>query len=336
MSEGQARFAHLSRMTDEVGLFEHALHAEPRVEHGYCVDDVARGLVVTAREPDPGAETVRLSHIYLRFVVDAQARDGRFHNRRNVDGRWTDEPTLEDCWGRAMWGLGTAVSRTPDLADTALAAFDRSVRHRTPWTRAMAFAAMGAAEVLTVLPDHRAARSLLRGAALQIGTLRGSGRWTWPEPRLRYANAVLAETMMAAGTCLDERAWVDEGLGMLRWLVRVESPGEHLSVTPVGGWVPGDARPGFDQQPIEVAALADACARALAITGDGDWARTIELCAVWFEGANDAGIPMMDPIDGAGYDGLHADGRNDNRGAESTLAALATMQQLALLPVRQR
>ena len=42
----QPVFDHLERLTDDRGLFEHALHAVPRREHGYCVDDVARGLVV--------------------------------------------------------------------------------------------------------------------------------------------------------------------------------------------------------------------------------------------------------------------------------------------------
>jgi hypothetical protein len=36
---------------------------------------------------------------------------------------------------------------------------------------------------------------------------------------------------------------------------------------------------------------------------------------------------MYDPDTGAGYDGLHAHGRNFNRGAESTLATLSTLIQ---------
>lgn len=43
-------------------------------------------------------------------------------------------------------------------------------------------------------------------------------------------------------------------------------------------------------------------------------------------GRNDVGVPFFDPSTGAGYDGLTPTGCNDNRGAESTLAALATLQ----------
>ena len=37
-------------MTDDRGTFEHALFSEPRPEHGYCSDDMARVLVVATRE----------------------------------------------------------------------------------------------------------------------------------------------------------------------------------------------------------------------------------------------------------------------------------------------
>ncbi|MEO8261170.1 MAG: hypothetical protein ABI566_01260 [Pseudolysinimonas sp.] len=47
----------------------------------------------------------------------------------------------------------------------------------------------------------------------------------------------------------------------------------------------------------------------------------------WFDGVNDIGLEMVDPGTGAGYDGLEAGGRNENQGAESTLAALSTFQR---------
>ena len=46
-------YSHLYRLSDDCGIFEHAKFIEPRVENGYCVDDVARALVVAVREPDP-------------------------------------------------------------------------------------------------------------------------------------------------------------------------------------------------------------------------------------------------------------------------------------------
>ncbi|MBF9131259.1 glycosyltransferase, partial [Plantactinospora sp. S1510] len=64
-------FTHLARLTDDTGLFEHARHAIARREHGYCTDDVARGLVVTCREPDPSSRVLRLAECYLTFLTHA-------------------------------------------------------------------------------------------------------------------------------------------------------------------------------------------------------------------------------------------------------------------------
>ena len=77
----QPVFDHLERLTDNRGLFEHALHTVPRREHGYCVDDVARGLVVVCHEPQPGLTVRRLARCYLAFVLDALDPTGACHNR---------------------------------------------------------------------------------------------------------------------------------------------------------------------------------------------------------------------------------------------------------------
>lgn len=98
-------FSHLRRLTDGGGLYEHARWTRVRREHGYCVDDVARGLVVLSREEHPPAEVDGLGEQYLSFLLQAQVEDGRFRNRRGTDLRWWDGPGVEDCWGRALWGL---------------------------------------------------------------------------------------------------------------------------------------------------------------------------------------------------------------------------------------
>jgi hypothetical protein len=42
-------------LSDDTGLLEHARNSIARREHGYCVDDVSRGLLVACREPQPTA-----------------------------------------------------------------------------------------------------------------------------------------------------------------------------------------------------------------------------------------------------------------------------------------
>jgi len=326
------RYGHLFAMTDDIGLFEHALFTRPRPEHGYCVDDVARGLVVLCRAPSSETAAGRhaqLAWAYLSFVRQAQTADGRVVNRRDTSGAWHGTAGVTDCWGRALWGLGTAASRgrDPELARRALDGFELSAGLRSPWPHAMAFAGLGAAEILRVDSGHQQARSLLAAAALTVGGPRpGSAHWPWPQPRLTYACAVIPDVLLAAGDALGDQALIERGLGLLDWLLDLETAAGHLSVTSAGGWAPGEPLPAFDQQPIEVSTLADACARAFELTGQERWSHAVDLAAAWFHGANDTGTPLADDVTGGCCDGLQAHGRNENQGAESTLALLSTLQ----------
>ena len=325
MTAPELVFDHLRRLTDGLGLFEHALGDVPRPEHGYCVDDAARALVLVCRVADASLDD--LLERYLTLVTSAVAPDGRCHNRLGVDGRWQDEPGLGDWWGRAVWGLGVVASTGPVWArQRALTGFLLLTRQRSPHRHAMAYAALGAAE----LPDVPEARRLLADTA-EVVAARAMPEvplgWEWPEPRLRYDNARLPEALLAAGTALGRPELEAGGLTQLRFLMQTEMLAGHLSVTPVGGRGPRERGPAFDQQPIEVAGIADACARALMLTGDPIWREGIRAAWAWFTGDNDRSIAMYEPTSGGGYDGLEADRRNFNRGAESTLAALTTLHQ---------
>ncbi|MGV1003846.1 MAG: glycosyltransferase [Candidatus Nanopelagicales bacterium] len=321
------KFAHLDRLTTPNGLFEHARLSRPRPAHGFCLDDVARGLVVTARQPAPDAQVRRLAEGYLDFTIAALDESGRFHNRRALDGSWSDEPCTDDHWGRGLWALGVAATgHIPSLRYAALAAASLALEQRSPWPRAMAYAALGAAEVLKLRPGDHAALSLLHDARVILAGPLPDPAWPWPEPRLTYANAVLPEALLAIGAGRgDSRASAD-GLALLGWLVGLETRDGRLSITPAGGWEPPEPRPAFDQQPIEVTALAEACWRAFELTGDDSWLASVDQAVGWFLGHNDVGVALYDPNTGGGYDGLHAAGVNRNQGAESTLAALATLQ----------
>ncbi len=321
-------FNHLLALTGPFGTFEHARHSTARIEHGYCTDDVARVLLVTAREPVLAEELGNLAASSIEFLAQAQGSSGEFKNRRSPDGSWTGQPSNEDCWGRAVWALGTVVasSSAVSLHGQAHRLLERAALVRSPWPRSMAWAAMGAIEVLRSEPADRNAHQLLLAAVDVLDRTEMSDDWRWPEPRLTYANAALAEALVAAGTWLGDDRIQQMGLRQLRWLLTVETRDGHLSVSPVGGRGPLDPPRQYDQQPIEVAAMADACVRAYDATGDEEWLVGVERAVGWFIGENDAGAVMFDPSSGGGFDGLTATGPNLNQGAESTVALLTTLQ----------
>ncbi|MDT4925189.1 MAG: hypothetical protein QOG01_2902 [Pseudonocardiales bacterium] len=330
-------FHHLHRLTDECALFEHADHTTPLKEHGYRVDDVARALVVVSREPRPAPNVSGISRRYLEFVLAALHPSGTCHNRMAVDRAWVDEPGVGDWWGRAIWGLGVAAgtAQTTGMQARALAGFRVAAQQRSTSIRSMAFAALGAADVLDRRPDERPARALLSDAVETIWWDNCDPEWPWPEPRLGYANATLAEALIVGGETLSDHHALSRGLEMLDFILTVDQREGHLSVTPVGGRGPEDTEAGFEQRPIEVATIADACATAYRVTLDRRWLTGIQLAWRWFLGDNDSETPMFDPATGGAYDGLERDGHNVNQGAESTLAMLSTAQHARRIAKRR-
>jgi hypothetical protein len=331
----EPRFDHLLRLSDAIGTFEHAEHTEPRRIHGYCTDDMARVLMVVAREPNPGPPVRALGRTAMRFLVSAQGVVGHARNRRDAEGRWRDRAGVDDCWGRSIAAFGTAAHRGHDewMRQMGRSSFGHAAQQRSGHFHAMAFAGIGAAEILQVDPRHYGARELLHDVVEVIGGPTEDLAWPWCDPRLSYANATVAEALLAAGDALDRPDVVEHGCAVLGWLLERETVDGHLSPTPVGGSAIGDVAPGFDQQPIEAAAMADACARALAVTGDPEWGRGVDLAIGWFLGENDAGAVMWDVETGGGYDGLHATGPNFNQGAESTIALISTLQHARRRPL---
>lgn len=333
-------FEHLLRLSDDAGVFEHATLTTPRREHGYCTDDVARALIALLREPVRSPQLEQLAETCLTFLEQAQLPDGRFRNRRSVDGSWLDEADSDDSCGRALWALGVAsvAAPTPRQRERARAALVSGAGLRTAWPRSNAFAVLGAAEALPSLPGRHAiaVRELLEAAAQGLGTVSTDGEWPWPEPRLAYANAVLAEARIVAGIMLGDEGLVDEGVGLLSWLVSQETLGDHFSFTPTGGRGPGDDAPAFDQQPIEAAAMATACSAAFDLTGEDVWADRALRAVAWFVGANDVGVELLDPATGGCRDGLTPTGVNANEGAESTIALISALQVARRLQAHAR
>ena len=329
---------HLARLTTPSGLYEHALGTAPRVANGMCVDDAARALVVVARMPDRTPAVTTMAATYLRFLRDGQRGEGLMHNRRTAGRIWLDEPSTDDHWGRALWAFGTAAACLGDdgLADDARRGARWAMEARSVHPRAMAYAALGAAQLRRVEPHDEAALQLLRDAGRALPRPRPDEAWPWPEARLSYANAVLPEAMVTIGAELGDDGLLHDGLQLLRWLVEQQTADGHLSLVPAGGRGPGDPRPGFDQQPIEAAALAEAASAAYLATGDDDWRLVLQACVAWFEGDNDGHVPVRDAATGGGFDGLEPAGVNRNQGAESTLAWLACLQLAQALPATTR
>jgi len=105
---------------------------------------------------------------------------------------------------------------------------------------------------------------------------------------------------------------------MLGWLLAGETRNGHLSVVPGRRLGPrrGTAPPSTSTRS-KVAALADACAQAAAVTGDTTWLTGVEMSVTWLLGDNDAQIPMLDERTGGCSDALGRTSRSPQPGARS-------------------
>lgn len=266
---------------------------------------------------------------YLRFVVDAVTDDGAVHNRMSVDGVWRDEPSTEDCWGRALWGLGVAAccSARRDVREAAALAFGRAAEGRSRWRHSCSFALLGACRMLNSDSANLRIRSLVESCVEVVAhpSPPAGSTWPWPEPCFRYANATIAHAMVLAGASMGDRPLHKRGLELLRFFVEYCERDGHLSLPPATGRGPGARSRGENQQPIEAGAIAHACTEAYLLTGDPYWRDCVGKSWRWFMGENDWNTCMVHPDSHGCLDGLSSWGPNPNQGAESTLAMLSTL-----------
>ena len=335
---------HLVRLVDPGGIVQHAVGVEPDLSTGYCVDDVARlGLVADAlvRRGHADADVLRpMVTRSLGFLDDAwDPPSGAMRNFADADGWWLGEPRMGDHVGRAVWALGSigsgrghAAEWSRDLLGDMVATGLEPLHPRTS-----AYAVLG----LASLPRHHLgteARGLLRRLSDELADLLrtcATDDWTWFEDELTYDNARLPQALICAGSAQRDSEQLRLGLAALewyadqcrldsgvvvtvgnRWRTRRPAPADLSDPARDEGWDEGD------EQPLEAAALVEACVAAYRATGSPVHARRARRAFAWFHGRNRWGQVLVDAVDGGCHDGVGPRGLNVNMGAESTLAHL--------------
>jgi glycosyltransferase involved in cell wall biosynthesis len=161
----ELKLDHLRAMTDDTGMLQHAVHAIPRYEDGYCLDDNARALLLMASLEEARAATparIRsLSTRYLAFVRHAfDPEIGRFRNFMSYTRRWTERCGSEDSHGRALWALGVVGARTGDSGRRAVATelFEKALPAASAFTTCLGVLATRRCRVRAVARSGRTRR----------------------------------------------------------------------------------------------------------------------------------------------------------------------------------
>jgi hypothetical protein len=330
---------HLTRLTDDTGIFQHAKFTIPLRSEGYTTDDNARALIVTTRHYAiyHKLESLQLLDRYLAFILHACNADGTVRNFMNFDRTWRENEPANDALGRAIWAFGTLLEQPPRETYIPIA------RERIDITmpliekqslRGKAYAILGLAGCLKRFPDADNVRECMRTAGEMIANRykdNHKGDWLWFEDKLTYDNAILPCALFTAATILKESRFLNVARETCEFLLTNIYTGTHFSFVGCNGWFPkGGIKAKYDQQPIEAAGTILMLKAAYGATKDKKYLALQRKAFNWFLGENDLGLPLYDSKTKGCCDGLGDGGVNENQGAESTLSfflGLLTMQK---------
>ena len=323
--------AHLKKLTDGTGLYQHAKFTIPNRKHGYCTDDNARAITVMVQYYSQYAdsEAIDLLDTYLSFVMDAQAEDGSVRNFMHFDRSWPKKEPAHDALGRVLWAFGALMANLPSPLYLSIIKhrFDMSVKHVASQSiRGKAYAILGLADYLQQFPGASDIKRCLKIAAddiVEACKKNSSANWKWFEDILTYDNAILPHALFVAALTLGENKYAEVAEKTCDFLLEKTFTGYYFSFIGCKGWYKKDGkRAVFDQQPIEAAGTVMMLRSAYNVTLNQRYLNLQRQAFDWFLGQNDLCIPIYDFKTKGCCDGLTQGGVNINQGAESTVSFL--------------
>ena len=333
--------AHLKKLTDDTGMYQHAKFTVPNREYGYCTDDNARAVITMtkyyAQYPEP--EALKLFDTYLSFIIHSQNSDGSVRNFMNFDRTWSRKEPVNDALGRILWAFGTVMANPPSPSYLSIIkdCFDKSVIRRTPvsgrvekqYPRATAYSILGMSDYLKQFPGDSDVKRQLAEAADKLAALYEKNShpdWQWFENSLTYDNAVLPYALFVAGLTFEDERYIGVAEKTCEFVLANTFDGDHFSFVGCKGWYErGGTKAAFDQQPIEVTSTVMMLRAAYDATENSRFLTLQRKAFDWFLGENDLHIPLYDFRTKGCCDGLMPGGVNLNQGAESTLSFLLSL-----------
>jgi glycosyltransferase involved in cell wall biosynthesis len=324
--------AHISRLTDDTGIVQHAKYGIPNLKEGYCLDDNARALIMAlmAYQRNKSAEALRLLPIYLSYIHYMQTDDGNFRNFLSFSRRYLDEVGSEDSFGRTIWALGYLIGCAPNNSyqEFAMEIFQRSIRHfeNLQHIRGKANTIIGICYYLRLHPtDEGMVRILINLTTPLVDAYEKtqSPDWQWFEESMTYDNAILPLALLHSSEITGDEKVKRIALATMRFLDNLTLSNGYLSPVGNDGWYyRGGTFPTYDQQAIETMAMVLMHFEAYHAFREPEYIEKMFLSYRWFLGENTLRAPLYDHETKGCCDGLLPTGINRNQGAESTLAYL--------------
>lgn len=315
--------AHIFRMTDDTGMFQHTRYNVPDLDKGYTTDDNARALIMAVMiyEKKQESKYLVLIYRYLAFILYAQNEYGHFRNFMTYSRQFTEAQGSEECFGRCLWALGYTLA-SPVIPEGIKAACTSAVSRALPQVsslkclRGQAYALIGLDFI-----DRSEGESLIITLAKSIAVCfeECAGEdWRWFEDSLTYDNAVLPWAMFVAFRKTGQERFLYIACETITFLDHdAFRDGFFRPVGCRGWWIRGGEPALYDQQPVEAAMSTLAHLVAYEITDHKAMLALARRSFAWYWGENSCGESLINAETGGCYDGIMADGLNLNQGAES-------------------
>ncbi len=329
--------SHIFRMSDDTGMFQHALFSVPNWLEGYTTDDNARALIMAVmiyeRQQKPAY--LELIYRYLGFILHAQNENGRFRNFMTYGREFTEKDGSEDCFGRCLWALGYthASSVMPSgIKEASIGAVHRALPNiqALSWPRGQAYSLIGLGFISNPAVDAlicELADSLFE----RFKNGAGDNKWQWFEESITYDNAVLPWAMFTAYRRIGQDRMLQVARESMAFLDRVTFRDGYFRPVGCNGWLMrGTEIAQYDEQPLEACTSTLAHLAAYEATGDITMLELARRSLAWYSGENSRHEGLIDLETGGCHDGIMANGLNRNQGAESivgyAIAGLALIQ----------
>lgn len=322
--------SHISLLTDDTGIIQHARFGIPNLKEGYCIDDNARALIMAlmAYEQDKNQKALKLIPVYLSFIQYMQLENGNFRNFLSFNRNYLDEVGSEDSFGRTIWALGYLIAVAPN---NSYREFGRELlSHSIPhfkdlkYLRGKANTIIGLAHYLSV---HQGDEKII----FEINQLAQSvvdaykehkdENWNWFEDILTYDNAILPLALLHHFEATGNIESYQIAMESIEFINGFSFDNGYLNPVGNDGWMKKHGKnPIYDQQAIETMAMVLLYAKTYEVTKNEKYLTLMQLSYEWFLGKNSLHIPLYDFETHGCADGLQFNSVNRNQGAESTLA----------------
>jgi glycosyltransferase involved in cell wall biosynthesis len=323
---------HIKRLTDDTGIVQHAKYGIPNLKEGYCLDDNARALLMTAmaQYKNKTDDTVNLMPIYLSYIHYMQNDDGSFRNFLSFNRNYLDEIGSEDSFGRTIWALGFLIYSFPKESyhELGLDIFKKSVPFfkQLKHLRGVANTILGMSYYIKRFPEDKIMKELIFEMTyklVNIYNIEKSDDWKWFENILTYDNAIIPLAIFHAAELFNDDLILKVAVESSEFLESITMKSGHLKPIGSKGWFrKGEVRADFAQQSVDVMGMVLLFFKAYEVTKNKKYLNKMFTSYMWYMGKNDMELPVYDFETGGCNDGLEEYGLNKNQGAESTLSYL--------------